>query len=49
MIRANGLVKILDFGLAKLSVPSSTGQAATTAIQSNTQQGAIVGTPQIRL
>jgi eukaryotic-like serine/threonine-protein kinase len=46
MIRANGLVKILDFGIAKLSAPASTDKEATTAIQSNTQVGMIIGTPQ---
>ena len=45
MIRANGLVKILDFGLAKLSAPTSTDAEAATAIQSNTQAGMIIGTP----
>ena len=46
MIRANGLVKILDFGIAKLSSPTSTEKEAPTAIQSNTQAGMIIGTPQ---
>ena len=45
MIRANGLVKILDFGLAKLSAPTSTDAEAATTIQSNTQAGMIIGTP----
>ncbi len=46
MIRANGLVKILDFGIAKLSVPTATDGEAATAIQSQTQAGMIIGTPQ---
>ena len=45
MIRANGLVKVLDFGLAKLSAPTSTDSEAATAIQSNTLAGMIIGTP----
>ncbi|MBA4124090.1 MAG: protein kinase [Acidobacteria bacterium] len=45
MIRANGLVKILDFGIAKLS--GSTAQLnldAATAIKSGTTPGMIIGT-----
>lgn len=45
MIRPNGLVKILDFGIAKLSAPTSTDKEAATAIQLNTQAGMIIGTP----
>jgi serine/threonine protein kinase len=45
MIRANGLAKILDFGIAKLSAPTETGEEAATAIQSQTQAGMIIGTP----
>lgn len=45
MVRANGLAKILDFGIAKLTVaPTSDGEAAT-AIQAQTQAGMIIGTP----
>jgi serine/threonine-protein kinase len=44
MVRANGLVKLLDFGIAKLSVPA----AATddTALRPQTRAGLLIGTPQ---
>ncbi|MFN2393912.1 MAG: serine/threonine-protein kinase, partial [Pyrinomonadaceae bacterium] len=45
MVRPDGLVKLLDFGIAKLSAaPTSDGEAAT-AIQAQTQAGMIIGTP----
>ena len=44
MIRLNGLVKILDFGIAKLSAPTSTDAEAATAIKSGTSPGMIIGT-----
>ncbi|MDH3528896.1 MAG: protein kinase [Acidobacteriota bacterium] len=45
MVRKDGLVKILDFGIAKLTTtPARDGEAAT-AIQSQTQAGMIIGTP----
>lgn len=44
MIRPNGLVKILDFGIAKLSAPPTTGQEDATAIKSGTSPGLIIGT-----
>jgi eukaryotic-like serine/threonine-protein kinase len=44
MIRANGLVKILDFGIAKLSTPTSTDGEAATAIKGGTSAGMIIGT-----
>jgi serine/threonine protein kinase len=43
MVRANGLVKILDFGIAKLSAPATTDEEAATAIQS-TSPGMVIGT-----
>ncbi len=43
MIRSNGLVKILDFGIAKLSAPTSTDAEAATAIK-GTSPGLIIGT-----
>ena len=46
MIRPDGLVKILDFGIAKLSTPIESGEEAATAIQAQTQAGMIIGTPQ---
>ncbi len=45
MIRADGLAKILDFGIAKLATPTEIGEEAATAIQGQTQAGMIIGTP----
>ncbi|CAN5758563.1 hypothetical protein BH20ACI3_BH20ACI3_24840 [soil metagenome] len=45
MVRSNGLAKILDFGIAKLSAPTETGEEAATAIQGATTPGMIIGTP----
>ena len=44
MILENGLVKVLDFGLAKSIAPSSDAGTALTAMPLQTQQGAIMGT-----
>ncbi len=48
MIRANGLAKILDFGIAKLSVASATSASDSsedaTAIKAPTMPGMIIGT-----
>lgn len=51
MIRPDGLVKILDFGIAKLSEPRNllvsglnVGEEAATAINSGTSPGMIIGT-----
>ena len=42
MVRPDGYIKLLDFGLAKLLEPSHTGSEAATLI--NTEQGTILGT-----
>jgi eukaryotic-like serine/threonine-protein kinase len=46
MVRTDGIVKVLDFGLAKLTErqDSSTGAEATTIALVNTEPGAILGT-----
>jgi len=46
MVRTDGIVKVLDFGLAKLTErqDSSTGPEATTMALVNTEAGAVVGT-----
>ncbi len=47
MIRANGLAKILDFGIAKVSVASASADASSedaTAVKSPTMPGMIIGT-----
>ena len=46
MVRANGLVKILDFGIAKLTAQTASDEADATVIQTQTQAGMIIGTPQ---
>ncbi len=43
MIRSDGLVKVLDFGLAKL-LPSSSASVETTLPHFNTKPGMLVGT-----
>ena len=46
MVRTDGIVKLLDFGLAKLTErqDSSTGGEATTIALVNTEPGAVLGT-----
>jgi serine/threonine protein kinase len=46
MIRANGLAKLLDFGIAKLSASSDPGDDAATVLGSQTHGGMLIGTPQ---
>jgi serine/threonine protein kinase/Tol biopolymer transport system component len=44
MVRPDGYVKVLDFGLAKLSEPPAASSESSTLI--NTEQGTIIGTVQ---
>ncbi|MEO7538933.1 MAG: protein kinase [Pyrinomonadaceae bacterium] len=44
MIRADGLVKVLDFGLAKLSASLSAASVNVTLPQLNTEPGMLMGT-----
>ena len=44
MIRSNGLAKILDFGIAKLSAPKTINEEDATAIKGGTSPGMIIGT-----
>ena len=46
MVRKDGIVKVLDFGLAKLTeqYDSQTGSEATTVALVNTEPGAVLGT-----
>ncbi|MBK5296731.1 MAG: PD40 domain-containing protein, partial [Vicinamibacteria bacterium] len=44
MRRPDGFVKVLDFGLAKLVAPSSTGGAEATRTMVHTDAGTVVGT-----
>ena len=44
MVRADGLVKVLDFGLAKLTAASASDEESAKRIQSDTQPGLIMGT-----
>jgi Tol biopolymer transport system component len=44
MLRPDGYIKVLDFGLAKLAEPQATDLAATPAAQVKTDTGVVMGT-----
>jgi serine/threonine protein kinase len=44
MVGANGIVKVLDFGLAKLTAQEVSADDATQALEGRTEEGTIVGT-----
>jgi TolB-like protein len=46
MIRATGLVKLLDFGIARLSRPAKSDVTSVTAMPGQTLGGMVIGTPQ---
>jgi serine/threonine protein kinase/Flp pilus assembly protein TadD len=45
MVRRDGYIKVLDFGLAKLTEPSITDTEAPTRPMINTREGTVMGTP----
>ena len=46
MVRSNGLAKLLDFGIAKLSAPTDSSDDTMTVLRSQTHAGMLIGTPQ---
>ena len=46
MVRSNGLAKLLDFGIAKLSAPTDPSDDTMTVLRSQTHAGMLIGTPQ---
>jgi hypothetical protein len=45
MVRKDGIVKVLDFGLAKLTEVQDSSSEATTMALVNTEPGSVLGTP----
>ena len=46
MVRATGLVKLLDFGIARLARPAQPDMTSATAMAGQTVGGMLIGTPQ---
>ena len=44
MVGSNGIVKVLDFGLAKLTAQEESADGATQTFKAHTEEGTIVGT-----
>ncbi len=45
MVRRDGIVKVLDFGLAKLTEPQAADAHVSTVAGGNTESGVVLGTP----
>jgi eukaryotic-like serine/threonine-protein kinase len=45
MLRHDGIVKVLDFGLAKLTEPAAVDPLAATVVGGSTDSGLVLGTP----